>query len=104
VFLRDLRHPGRGRQPGHHLLALVHPQIVHHQMNPCLLRRQFPIQLLQKGDELGLPLTAVFVSIRRGDEIIIPRGDTKLQIGDVVTTLCERESIAEVKDLLLIVK
>jgi Trk K+ transport system NAD-binding subunit len=50
--------------------------------------------------ELDLPRAAVFVSIRHGDEIIIPRGNTQLQAGDVVTTLCERESIAEVKDLL----
>jgi Trk K+ transport system NAD-binding subunit len=50
--------------------------------------------------ELGLPRAAVFVSIRREDEIIIPRGDTILQAGDVVTTLCERESVAAVKKLL----
>jgi CPA1 family monovalent cation:H+ antiporter len=51
--------------------------------------------------ELGLPRTAVFVSIRREDEIIIPRGDTLLQAGDVVTTLCERESVAAVRKLLV---
>ena len=51
--------------------------------------------------ELGLPRAAVFVSIRRDDEIIIPRGDTLLQAGDVVTTLCERESVAAVKKLLV---
>jgi CPA1 family monovalent cation:H+ antiporter len=50
--------------------------------------------------ELGLPRAAVLVSIRHGDEIIIPRGDTQLQAGDVITTLCERESIAEIKELL----
>ena len=51
--------------------------------------------------ELGLPRSAVLVSIRRADEIIIPRGDTQLQEGDVVTTLCERESIQTVRELLL---
>ena len=51
--------------------------------------------------ELGLPRSAVFVSIRRQDEIIIPRGDTLLQADDVVTTLCEREAIASIKKLLL---
>ncbi len=51
--------------------------------------------------ELNLPRTAVFVSIRRDDEIIIPRGDTVLQAGDDVTTLCERESVAAVKKLLV---
>jgi hypothetical protein len=51
--------------------------------------------------ELGIPCTAVLVSIQRGDETIIPRGDTLVHAGDVVTTLCERESIAPVKHLLL---
>ena len=51
--------------------------------------------------ELGIPRTAVFVSIQRHDETIIPRGDTRLHVGDVVTTLCERETIDSVKGLLL---
>lgn len=51
--------------------------------------------------ELDIPRTAVFVSIQRTDEIIIPRGDTRLQVGDVVTILCERDTIAAIKDLLL---
>jgi trk system potassium uptake protein TrkA len=50
--------------------------------------------------ELGLPQAAVLVSIRRADEILIPRGNTELQGGDVVTTLCERESIPAVQELL----
>jgi Trk K+ transport system NAD-binding subunit len=51
--------------------------------------------------ELDLPRSAVFVSIRRDDEVIIPRGDTLLETGDVVTTLCERESVATVRKLLV---
>jgi len=51
--------------------------------------------------ELGIPRDAVLVSIQRGDETIIPRGDTLLHGGDVVTTLCEHETIAAVKHLLL---
>ncbi len=51
--------------------------------------------------ELGIPRTAVFVSIQRGEEVIIPRGDTVLQVGDLVTTLCERDTIATVKNILL---
>lgn len=51
--------------------------------------------------ELEIPRAAVLVSIQRGDEIIIPRGDTVLHAGDAVTTLCERETIALVKNLLL---
>jgi Trk K+ transport system NAD-binding subunit len=43
----------------------------------------------------------VLVSIQRGEEIIIPRGDTILRVGDVVTTLCERDTIATLKHMLL---
>ena len=51
--------------------------------------------------ELHIPRTAVLVSIQRGDETIIPRGDTQLHVGDRVTTLCERETIADIESLLL---
>jgi len=47
--------------------------------------------------ELALPRAAVLVSIRRGHELVIPRGDTPLQAGDVVTALCERECADEVR-------
>ncbi|HZD56357.1 MAG TPA: chloride channel protein [Anaerolineales bacterium] len=39
---------------------------------------------------LHLPREAVLVSIRRGQDLVIPHGDTVLQVGDVVTALCER--------------
>ncbi len=51
--------------------------------------------------ELGIPRAAVLVSIQRGEEVIIPRGDTVLHVGDVVTTLCERDTISTLKDILL---
>ena len=51
--------------------------------------------------ELGIPRAAVLVSIQRGDEVIIPRGDTHIHSGDVITSLCERETIALIKQLLL---
>jgi CPA1 family monovalent cation:H+ antiporter len=51
--------------------------------------------------ELGIPRAAVLVSIQRGDEVIIPRGDTHIHSGDVVTSLCERETIALIKHVLL---
>ncbi len=51
--------------------------------------------------ELEIPRTAVLVSIQRVDEIIIPRGDTRLEVGDVVTTLCERDTIAPIKEIFL---
>ncbi len=50
--------------------------------------------------ELNIPRSAVLVSIQRGEETIIPRGDTRLHAGDVVTTLCEREFSVTVKELL----
>ena len=51
--------------------------------------------------ELGIPRAAILVSIRRGEDILIPRGDTRLRSGDVVTTLCEEESVQEVRDTFL---
>jgi CIC family chloride channel protein len=47
--------------------------------------------------ELKLPRAAVLVSIRRGDELIIPHGDTCLLAGDVVTTLCEHLFASDVQ-------
>jgi CIC family chloride channel protein len=47
--------------------------------------------------ELGLPRGAVLVSIQRGRDMLIPRGDTQLKAGDVVTALCERECAEEVR-------
>jgi CPA1 family monovalent cation:H+ antiporter len=52
--------------------------------------------------ELAIPRTAVLVSIQRGEEVIIPRGDTTLHVGDVVTTLCERATISALKQILLV--
>ncbi len=49
---------------------------------------------------LGLPRSAVLVSIKRGDEVIIPRGDTRLQSGDVMTLLCKREQTEDVENVL----
>ena len=51
--------------------------------------------------EIGLPRAAVFVSIRRGETTYIPHGDTQLLPDDVVTILCERECVSEIKRMLL---
>ncbi len=51
--------------------------------------------------ELDIPRSVVLVSIQRGDEVIIPRGDTILDARDVITLLCEREAIPDVKHLLI---
>jgi CPA1 family monovalent cation:H+ antiporter len=50
--------------------------------------------------ELALPRSAVLVSVRRGSEIIIPRGDTSFRSGDVVTALCENDVINQLRELL----
>ena len=59
------------------------------------------LPLARPSAELNIPRAAVLVSIQRGEETIIPRGDTILQCGDVVTTLCERDTIPSVRRLLL---
>ncbi len=51
--------------------------------------------------EINIPRAAVLVSIRRDKEIIIPRGDTMLSEGDVVTLLCEGDSASEARQLLV---
>jgi chloride channel protein, CIC family len=52
-----------------------------------------------KVAELKLPRAALLVSIRRGRELVIPHGDTRLRAGDVVMALCQREQTAKVKEL-----
>ncbi len=50
--------------------------------------------------ELHVPQTAVLVSIRRGRDLVIPRGDTIIQASDNITALCDRESIDSVRAML----
>lgn len=49
---------------------------------------------------LGLPPSAVLVSIRRGRDLLIPHGNTQLLAGDLVTLLCEKGHIEEVEVIL----
>ncbi len=42
--------------------------------------------------ELTLPRDCVLVSIRRGRQVVVPRGDTRLQAGDRVTVFTSREA------------
>ncbi len=51
--------------------------------------------------ELGIPRVAVLVAIQRGNETIIPRGDTVLQAGDRVTVLCENRYVVLIRKFLL---
>ena len=50
--------------------------------------------------KLKLPRDAVLVSVRRGNQLIIPHGDTLLQAGDVITALCEQDCSEAVKSAL----
>ena len=50
-------------QPGLHLLAGVHSQVIHHQMDFGDCGGNLSIQLFQKLDELGLPFS--FRSVRK---------------------------------------
>jgi CIC family chloride channel protein len=51
--------------------------------------------------KIGLPSSAILVSIRHGRDLLIPRGDTFLSAGDLLTLLCERDYIEEVTSILL---
>ena len=50
--------------------------------------------------ELALPDSTVLVSVRRGKQLLIPRGDTLFQPGDVVTALCERAQAEAIRQKL----
>ncbi len=50
--------------------------------------------------DLRLPETLNMVSIKRGGQVVIPRGNTRLQTGDVITVYGRLEDIDGVKDLL----
>jgi Trk K+ transport system NAD-binding subunit len=52
--------------------------------SPALSRRVANVQL---------PTPALLVSIRRGRQLVIPHGDTVLEVGDVVTALCPEDSV-----------
>lgn len=46
--------------------------------------------------DLHLPVDALVLSVRRGDEIIVSHGYTRLQLGDEVTVLASTDSLADV--------
>jgi CIC family chloride channel protein len=50
--------------------------------------------------ELELPQASVLVSIRRNRELVIPHGDTLIQVGDIITALCERDCADQVRAVL----
>ena len=46
-----------------------------------------------------LPEAALIGLIQKGDKIVVPRGDTRLAEGDVLTIFAMRESVADVERL-----
>jgi trk system potassium uptake protein TrkA len=51
--------------------------------------------------DLGLPRDAVLGGIARGAEVIVPKGDTRLEVGDHVVIFAKSEAIDAVEKLLL---
>lgn len=49
--------------------------------------------------ELSLPPEVVLVSIRRGQELLIPHGETLLQARDVITALCRSDFVDQIRSL-----
>lgn len=50
--------------------------------------------------DLGLPKECLIISITRGIDEIVPRGDTILRLGDQLTILVDRDRIEVTKDIL----
>lgn len=51
--------------------------------------------------ELGLPRASSVVAVLRDDQVVVPRGDTVLRVGDEVLVLVTDESEAEVREILV---
>src|SRR5581483_3638745 len=54
----------------------------------------------KKVKEIQLPEGSIFISIIRGDEIIIPKGDTELTPGDKVIALVKKEMEQALREML----
>ena len=50
--------------------------------------------------EMKFPADALVLAIRRGDELIVPRGITKIETGDHITILANLDSLPELEELL----
>ncbi|MCP3891685.1 MAG: CBS domain-containing protein, partial [Desulfobulbaceae bacterium] len=84
-------------------------QIVEHQVELRQAKENGFVEfVLQEEDtcsnamvkDLSLPDTINMVSIKRSGQIIIPRGHTELQVGDVITVYGRLKDIEGIKDLL----
>src|SRR5262249_23737799 len=50
--------------------------------------------------ELALPTGALVVLIRRGDEMFVPNGATRIQERDMLLLMAEQDSLARIRDIL----
>ena len=50
--------------------------------------------------EMKFPADALVLAIRRGDELIVPRGATKIETGDHITILANLDSLPGLEELL----
>ena len=49
--------------------------------------------------EVSLPKASLIVGIHRGEDFFIPRGDTKLRIGDTITLICDANTLEKIDDI-----
>lgn len=90
---------------------------------PLLFRRQYPLEFVQTGGfktsnemveipleddspavgrrivELRLPKDALILLVAREDEFIVPRGDTRLEAGDRLLVLADKQARATVREI-----
>jgi Trk K+ transport system NAD-binding subunit len=51
--------------------------------------------------DLELPKAALLVLVRRRDEVLVPRGATVLEDGDIVAVIADREDIVALRAAVL---
>jgi len=47
--------------------------------------------------ELALPAGVLIVLIRRGDDVLVPRGSTRIEPGDMLLALAERDGLDRIR-------
>ena len=84
-------------------------QIVEHQVEMRKQKENGYVEFVLKEEdtcnnamvkELSLPDTINMVSIKRGGQILIPRGHTQLKVGDVITVYGRLKDIDDIRDFL----
>ena len=49
--------------------------------------------------ELALPAGALIVLIRRGDDVLVPRGSTQIESGDTLLALAEPDALGRIRGI-----